>query len=722
MVAMLATIAHAGELSLSVSQQGTPWHVGKITHGSTGLTNNLPAASFLVTVSNTVSASTNVSLQLPLPKGFFPEIVAAEAGGFTCSSTEVSIGQHTVSCTGRDMAVDEAVTVRIPVWLDQLATSYRPPGAAASRPENTFTISAQADNAALKTLPVQTEVEGVANVVAASSCEGIGGIAGPNLFTDGSFGNLSSGVAIGRTNAVSNNGPVPPAGVTTLTHAGDGSVGDGKYRITNRLANQLTVRDATWYMFVGDHTTLAADGGKGDPSGLMMVINANLQPAVFYEKVVTVAPHTSYEFSLWVAHANNPAAAYWKNSIPERIPLPANLEFVVDRIGVDDDNDGTVDEPGEEQVLITTGDIGSSDKPVWRQFASMFFSGEATSVRFRFRNNGEGGDGNDLAIDDLTLATCAVVPRGAVSGVLYLDENGNGALDSAELVRLPADVTLQLVDTYNVVVATAVTDAAGAYSFTGIPTLPSADYKVKVLTSSPSMPAQMALSTLDTLNVTVVGGSTVANQNFGFTQTRLLLGKAWNNAVVGDEASVQVARAGTVLGSFVSQADTASETDTATTAIAINAGEVLDLSEVLTGTGQYVRSLSCDKGTLNEATLTVAAAVGEATTCTFTNRRVQSALSITKTNGVVSVSPGDLTTYTITVTNTGPDAVTGAVVADTPSAGLTCSAAATVVCTGAACPAGALTMANLAAGVTLGALPATTGNNSVSLSVPCSVN
>lgn len=54
--------------------------------------------------------------------------------------------------------------------------------------------------------------------------------------------------------------------------------------------------------------------------------------------------------------------------------------------------------------------------------------------------------------------------------------------------------------------------------------------------------------------------------------------------------------------------------------------------------------------------------------------RAQSAdLAITKTNGVASSTPGGSTTYTITSSNAGPDAVTGATVADTFPASLTCT-------------------------------------------------
>ena len=48
-------------------------------------------------------------------------------------------------------------------------------------------------------------------------------------------------------------------------------------------------------------------------------------------------------------------------------------------------------------------------------------------------------------------------------------------------------------------------------------------------------------------------------------------------------------------------------------------------------------------------------------------------LAITKTDGVTTATPGGSVTYTITSSNAGPDPVTGATVADTFPASLTCT-------------------------------------------------
>jgi len=80
-------------------------------------------------------------------------------------------------------------------------------------------------------------------------------------------------------------------------------------------------------------------------------------------------------------------------------------------------------------------------------------------------------------------------------------------------------------------------------------------------------------------------------------------------------------------------------------------------------------------------------------------------LSITKTNGATSVTPGSNTTYTIVVTNNGPSNVTGASVIDTlalPITGATwtCVASAGSAC-GAANGSGSIaTTVNLASGGT----------------------
>ena len=95
-------------------------------------------------------------------------------------------------------------------------------------------------------------------------------------------------------------------------------------------------------------------------------------------------------------------------------------------------------------------------------------------------------------------------------------------------------------------------------------------------------------------------------------------------------------------------------------------------------------------------------------------------LSIAKSNGTSSVYSGATVTYTLVVTNNGPDSATGAVVTDTPGAGLTCPASNPVTITGNGVPTGSFTMSQLTGGgITLGTL----GNGqSATITYSCTVN
>lgn len=105
-------------------------------------------------------------------------------------------------------------------------------------------------------------------------------------------------------------------------------------------------------------------------------------------------------------------------------------------------------------------------------------------------------------------------------------------------------------------------------------------------------------------------------------------------------------------------------------------------------------------------------------------------LSLTKTNttgvnGEVdqaadTLTSGDTTTYTVTVTNNGPDTITGAVVTDTVVEGLTCSATDSVTISGDGVPAGSFTIGDLTgAGITLETLA---DGEVTNLSYTCDVN
>lgn len=132
-------------------------------------------------------------------------------------------------------------------------------------------------------------------------------------------------------------------------------------------------------------------------------------------------------------------------------------------------------------------------------------------------------------------------------------------------------------------------------------------------------------------------------------------------------------------------------------------------------------------------TFNVTAVAGDDLTCTFTNtRNAQADLRLTKTNtpgvngevdqGADSVVSGTATTYTITVSNLGPDAANGAIITDPVPSNLTCSTATCAASGGAACPVptgAALVTALQGAGATVPTLP---NGGAVTITLNCTVN
>lgn len=138
----------------------------------------------------------------------------------------------------------------------------------------------------------------------------------------------------------------------------------------------------------------------------------------------------------------------------------------------------------------------------------------------------------------------------------------------------------------------------------------------------------------------------------------------------------------------------------------------------------------------NTATVTVTPAAGSLPSDPVTADEAVSVapldvdLSLTKTNtpgvnGEVdqasdTLTFGDNTTYTLVVTNNGPDVISGALVTDTVGAGLTCATTDTVTISGDGVPAGSFTIGDLTgAGITLETLA---DGDAATLNYTCEVN
>jgi len=206
--------------------------------------------------------------------------------------------------------------------------------------------------------------------------------------------------------------------------------------------------------------------------------------------------------------------------------------------------------------------------------------------------------------------------------------------------------------------------------------------------------------------------------------------------VVADQFTLQIAGSGAPAPVTTTGSDT---TATGTVSVApATAGTLYTLSETAAAgadLNNYTATYACTNALAGGQTpsgsgssFSVTPVAGDDLDCTFTNtRRPLADLTISKTNTTASgpddqasdtLAPGATTTYTIVVTNRGPDAVSGAVLKD-PIAGrsrLSCPGPAT--CVGSACPTATLTVAQLDGGVTLGAMAL---NDTVTVNLTCTV-
>lgn len=194
-----------------------------------------------------------------------------------------------------------------------------------------------------------------------------------------------------------NYGPALPAGTTNYNFV-VGAPNDGSYTLFYRT-NLYT----TWHYSL-DHTPDATNGVNGKA----LIVNASANTTGdFYRRTVTgLCVNTTFEFSAWVMNVYNPGSGFCGAN-----EIPINVRFEIW-------NDS-------ETILLASGDTGNimgTASPIWLQYALVFTTGSETSVVLKMKNNGLGGCGNDLAIDDIEFRACGeltTVTSPPISGETY---------------------------------------------------------------------------------------------------------------------------------------------------------------------------------------------------------------------------------------------------------------------------------------------------------------
>ncbi len=210
-------------------------------------------------------------------------------------------------------------------------------------------------------------------------------------------------------------GPPLPPGTTTYNYVNGGPEQpvDGNYTISSRT-NYFDWFNTT------DHT-------PGDSNGKSLIVNASFTPGEFFRIPIDgLCENTSYEFSAWLLNLL-PSSTQCPNG-----GIPINVRFQIW-----DDTDTVLLASGD------TGDIRGTSRPIWEQYGLVFqtLPGQ-TSVILKMINNGVGGCGNDLAIDDIVFRTCG-------DNITVVDNTNNVSLAFCE-EDVPITTTLQATPDFSV--------------------------------------------------------------------------------------------------------------------------------------------------------------------------------------------------------------------------------------------------------------------------------
>ena len=154
---------------------------------------------------------------------------------------------------------------------------------------------------------------------------------------------------------------------------------DGEYTISGRIGQY----NGSWHNSL-PATTLS--------QGKALIVNADFTSGLFYTIPISgLCENTSYEFSAFLMNIYNPSSGVCHNG-----GIPINVRFEIW-----DSANTTLLKSG------STGDIISTNIPKWQQYALTFQSGPGQgTIILKMYNNGVGGCGNDLAIDDIVFRSC----------------------------------------------------------------------------------------------------------------------------------------------------------------------------------------------------------------------------------------------------------------------------------------------------------------------------
>ncbi|MCB0663711.1 MAG: gliding motility-associated C-terminal domain-containing protein [Saprospiraceae bacterium] len=199
---------------------------------------------------------------------------------------------------------------------------------------------------------------------------------GDNIFTEGDFGS-------GPNNILPQNPNIAPGYIYSTNPPPN----DGFYTISNNTGPWAGIFD--W---------VSTQDNSSDARGYMMIVNASYSPGLFYEQEVdNLCANTLYEFSADIF-----------NLIPSgKNLIKPNVSFEIDGVEV-----------------FNTGEIPENES--WNNYGFTFTTNPGqTTVTLSLRNKAPGGNGNDLALDNISFRPCGPLALILPDVVENICENGN---------------------------------------------------------------------------------------------------------------------------------------------------------------------------------------------------------------------------------------------------------------------------------------------------------
>ncbi|MBK8609790.1 MAG: hypothetical protein IPL84_07535 [Chitinophagaceae bacterium] len=189
-------------------------------------------------------------------------------------------------------------------------------------------------------------------------------------------------------------GPGVSGGISSVSYTGSTTppIPVETYTVTNNAQNA----NAAHFISNTDHT--------GNANGRMLIVNADANNTKMYQGgfTYTLCPSQQYSISFYAAFIGN--AAY--QTLCDGF---GGFRYPKIKIRVRDAVSG---------LIITERSTASITGTTWQQYGLKFVSpGTYTSILFEMLNDGPGGCGNDIAIDDIQFGSCDPIPVVNASGV-----------------------------------------------------------------------------------------------------------------------------------------------------------------------------------------------------------------------------------------------------------------------------------------------------------------